>query len=317
MTRIGIVIAAALAFAATLASVPAQAQRVFVSATGLDGNPCTFASPCRSFQHAHDVASSGGEIDVLDPAGYGPLTINRAISIQGHGFSGITVPSGANGITINAPSTANVHLNGLLIDGNNVGSYGIQFNSGESLTVENSIARNMGLSGLFFISTASTAQTLAVSNSYFSDNASNGMLIETQSSGAITAAIDRTEFNDNRNLGLFVWGANGTGALEVGVTDSVAANGNNYNGNTGFDVESGTNHSVSNLSLTHCLTVGNAIGLAAGSSNATLWLAQSTATGNGQGFSVGNGGVIKTYLDNYLAAGNGSNLGTLTTVGKQ
>src|SRR6516165_7290011 len=79
---------------------PAQAQRVFVSATGLDTNPCTFASPCRSFQHAHDVAAANGEIDVLDPAGYGPVTITKAISIQGHGFSGITVASGGTGITI-------------------------------------------------------------------------------------------------------------------------------------------------------------------------------------------------------------------------
>src|SRR5579862_9942698 len=112
MSRIAIVIAAALAFAVTLSAAPAQAQRVFVGATGSDGNPCTFAAPCRSFQHAHDVASSGGEIDVLDPAGYGPLTISKAISIQGHGFAGVSVPlSGGNGITINAPSNANVHLN--------------------------------------------------------------------------------------------------------------------------------------------------------------------------------------------------------------
>src|ERR1700686_5098439 len=77
MTRTAIVIAAGLAFAAMLSAVPAQAQRVFVSATGSDGNPCTFASPCRSFQHAHDVVAAGGEIDVLDPAGYGALTINK------------------------------------------------------------------------------------------------------------------------------------------------------------------------------------------------------------------------------------------------
>ena len=64
-----------------LHAAPAQAQRVFVSATGSDGNPCSFASPCRTFQHAHDVASANGEIDVLDPAGYGAVTITKAISI--------------------------------------------------------------------------------------------------------------------------------------------------------------------------------------------------------------------------------------------
>src|ERR1700751_3399507 len=75
--------------------------RVFVAAQGSDSNPCTFAAPCRTFQHAHNSVVDNGEIDVLDPAGYGALTITHAISIQGHGFSGISAASG-NAITINA-----------------------------------------------------------------------------------------------------------------------------------------------------------------------------------------------------------------------
>ena len=81
MKRIAMVIAAGLAFAVTLPTLPAQAQRVFVSGTGLDSNPCTFSSPCRTFQHAHDVSPANGEIAVLDTAGYGVVTINKAISI--------------------------------------------------------------------------------------------------------------------------------------------------------------------------------------------------------------------------------------------
>ena len=123
-----------------LCALPAQAQRVFVAAQGSDGNPCTFAAPCRTFQHAHDTVAAGGEIDVLDPAGYGALTITKAISIQGHGFSGITVASGDNGITINAGSTDKVTLNGLLIEGGGIGLNGIVFNSGASLTVPASTA---------------------------------------------------------------------------------------------------------------------------------------------------------------------------------
>src|SRR6516162_569662 len=101
----------ATAFACSMHAAPAQAQRVFVSTTGSDGNGCTFASPCRSFQHAHDTTGAGGEIDVLDPAGYGAVTITKAISIQGHGFSGITVASGGTGITINAGPNDSVTLN--------------------------------------------------------------------------------------------------------------------------------------------------------------------------------------------------------------
>ena len=308
----------AAALACSLFAEPALAQRVFVSATGSDSNPCSFASPCRSFQHAHDVTSANGEIDVLDPAGYGPVTITKAISIQGHGFSGISVPSGANGITINAPSTAAVHLNGLLIDGNNVGGAGILFNTGKSLTVENCIVRRSGHgSGLAFRPNGTTTATLAVSDSYFSDNASNGLDVEPVGSGAVTAAITRSGFYDNRNINLFVYGPNSTGAINVAVTDSVAANNNSFSGASGFEVDSGSSRSVANLALTHCLAYGNAIGVAAGTSNATVWLAQTTATGNGEGFSQSNGGVIMTYGDNSLADGNGGNFGTLTIVSIQ
>src|SRR5215468_5994432 len=68
--------------------------RAFVAAQGGDGNPCSFALPCRTFQHAHDTVAAGGEIDVIDAAGYGALTITKSISIQGHGFSGISASSG-------------------------------------------------------------------------------------------------------------------------------------------------------------------------------------------------------------------------------
>jgi hypothetical protein len=135
-----------------LGSVPTQAQtRVFVAAQGSDSNPCTFAAPCRTFQHAHDVVAANGEIDVLDPAGYGALTITKAISIQGHGFSGISAPSG-NGITINAGASDKISLRGLLIDGVGTGANGIQFNTGAFLNVQESLIRNFGGSGIAFIS---------------------------------------------------------------------------------------------------------------------------------------------------------------------
>jgi hypothetical protein len=68
--------ASLLALAITaLASMPAQAQqRVFVASLGLDTNPCNVAQPRRTFQHAHDIAPANSEIEVVDPAGYGPLT---------------------------------------------------------------------------------------------------------------------------------------------------------------------------------------------------------------------------------------------------
>ena len=291
---------------------PAQAQRVFVATTGSDSNPCSFASPCRSFQHAHDVTAANGEIDVLDPAGYGALTITKAISIQGHGYSGLTVPSSGTGITINASATDAIHLNGLLIEGGQAGATGIAFNTGQSLTVENCVVRNVTGNGLAFFPNVTTVATLAVSNSYFNNNGNSAMMISASSSGAVTASIERTGFYANAGNGLVVNGSSSIGALTVAVTDSVAAN----NGNGGFLVESSAAGSVSNLSLTHSLAEGNNIGLVAGGANATLWLAQSTVTGNSTaGFEGIIPGSIKTFQDNYFS-NNGPNIGSLTGVGK-
>src|ERR1041384_6787308 len=97
-----LVILATLLTGALIGSPPQAQTRVFVAAQGSDSNPCTFAAPCRTFQHAHNVVAASGEIDVLDPAGYGAVTITKSISIQGHGFSGISPASSTTAITIAA-----------------------------------------------------------------------------------------------------------------------------------------------------------------------------------------------------------------------
>src|SRR5215471_2586593 len=80
--------ASLLALTINVSLAQAQPARVFVAAQGNDANPCTFALPCRTFQRAHNAVAAGGEIDVLDPAGYGAVTITKSISIQGHAYYG-------------------------------------------------------------------------------------------------------------------------------------------------------------------------------------------------------------------------------------
>jgi len=295
------------------ANLPAQAQRarVFVSVAGNDSNPCTAGSPCKTFQHAHDVVLAGGEISVLDTGGYGILTITKAVSIVAVGVqASIATTSGNTGIIINAGSTDNVSLRGLTLDGAGGGENGILFNTGLSLTVEDCVVRNMTQFGLFLAPTV--ASSLGVSNSHFDDNGSVGILIQTESANAVTVAIDRTTFYDNAGAGLAANGEFGTGALNVAVTDSSAAH-----GNFGFVVASAAGQSVTSLSLTHTLAEGNSnAGVRALGTNSTLWLAQSTVTGNTASFDVESGGVINSYGDNYFSA-NGVPTGSLSTATKQ
>jgi hypothetical protein len=137
-----------------LFGTPAQAlnTRSFISAKGLDANACTRTAPCRTLQKAHDSTSGGGEISILDPAGYGTVIITKAISIlnDGVGSAGILVPAGGVGIAINAGATDEVHLRGLIIEGPQRGFVGIQYNTGKSLRMENCVIRNMTSQGIKF-----------------------------------------------------------------------------------------------------------------------------------------------------------------------
>jgi hypothetical protein len=290
--------AVVIAFSCSLHAYPAQAQRVFVSATGSDSNPCSFASPCRSFQHAHDTAPAGGEIDVLDPAGYGPLTITKPISIQGHGFSGISVASGATGITINASSTAAVSLNGLLIEGGGVGGTGIVFNTGQSLAIENCVIRNLIAGGVDFIPTVSSA--LAVSNTFIADSgAYAGILVGPHANSlAIVAALNRVELHNNfRGLYIYDFGYSG-GTIDVSAMDTVASN----NATSGFEVNTTALSSpVVHVSLVRVAAVNNgSVGVYPSGPQSTVRLAQSLVTGNFSGWISQNGSLLYSYGNNQI-----------------
>ena len=128
-----------VAAAFLLASMPAfaTAQRTFVSGQGNDMNACSVTAPCRSFAAAIAQTIVGGEVIVLDSAGYGPVTITQSVTITAPPgvYAGISVPvTTPNGVFVNAPS-GTVLLRGLTINSTG-GIYGIYFSDGNALTVE-------------------------------------------------------------------------------------------------------------------------------------------------------------------------------------
>ena len=125
--------------AATVASpAAAQASRTWVSGVGDDVNPCSRTAPCKTFAGAISKTAAGGEIDALDPAGYGAVTITKGITIDGGGGQVASVlVSGTNGIVVQAAAaTDTVILRNLRLNGIGTGLNGIRFLSGKALTVE-------------------------------------------------------------------------------------------------------------------------------------------------------------------------------------
>ena len=117
-----LIVTTALVAAGT--AVAAPSQRTFVASYGLDSSAnCNLAAPCRSFNAAIAQTNPGGEVVILDTAGYGPMVINKSLKVIGPSgvYGGISVTGGASGITtgivINAGDTDEVTLRGLDVSG--------------------------------------------------------------------------------------------------------------------------------------------------------------------------------------------------------
>src|SRR5215211_6975279 len=123
--RLTLNIFAALVFTLLVSSAAqAQATRTWVSGVGDDVNPCSRTAPCKTWAGAISKTAAGGEIDALDPGGFGAVTLTKSVTLDGTtgaGFGSI-LSSGVNGVNINdsltaSPNTIIVTLRNLSING--------------------------------------------------------------------------------------------------------------------------------------------------------------------------------------------------------
>jgi hypothetical protein len=140
----------ALVAAACGANVACAAQRTFVASYGNDANACSRVSPCRSFAAAMSHTDDGGEVTVLDSAGYGTVAISQSVSLIAPGgvYAGITALAGDNGIEIDAAGVR-VTLRGLHVNGLAGSSTGINFVQGAALHVERCAISGFDIAGLY------------------------------------------------------------------------------------------------------------------------------------------------------------------------
>jgi hypothetical protein len=205
---------AGLALAIILPSVSAQAQsiRTYVSVTGSDSSAsCSLTQPCRHFQAAVAATSVGGEVDALDPGGYGAVTINQAITIDGQGWSYVAPGPNGNAITVNV-NIGGVALRGLSLNGvGNTDSTGIYAGAAEELEIVNCTIRNFSNYGILVSTTG--FMSVQISNSVVSDitynSGSYGIFISSGQGGQIIAAMNEDTVDNNWN-GIYVEGYNAT-----------------------------------------------------------------------------------------------------------
>jgi hypothetical protein len=257
-------------FLPVLASAPAHAQasRTWVSGVGDDANPCSRTAPCKTFAGAISKTAASGEINCLDPGGFGAVTITKAMTISCEaGTAGIVV-AGTNGINVSAGAGDNVYLKGLDIEGLGTGLVGIKFNSGANLVVDNCVIRGFAAGSAWGIQHApSTVGSLSVINSVIEHNgnasAGGGIQVSATATGFARAMLTRVVVDKN-----FV----GVNALGTGTTSSIQ---------------------IFESTITH----NNSFGVSATGTGGSAKIGNSAIIGNGAAATNGN---VTSYLNNEI-----------------
>ena len=298
ISRIGLFAVAGTAFLCFQASpANAQATRTWVSGVGDDANPCSRTAPCKTFAGAISKTAAGGEINCLDPGGFGAVTITKSMTISCPYTEG-GVLAGGNGITVNLPNATDVvFLRGLDIFGVNPPSHGVRFIGQGTLHIEDSTIRrfnatnstgvsvqpsgpaelymsNVTISengngatgaGIFIQPTGALGSLRAVLRNVRADNNANrGLAIDTTGATAaagITVIADQSSFSGNTGIGVMVRTPSGTQQTAVMITNSIVAN----NTDTGLFTNGGT----ALIRVAFTTITGNAIGVNPNSSNAS------------------------------------------------
>jgi hypothetical protein len=307
------VFATAALIALTASPAFAQATRTWVSGVGADDNPCSRTAPCKTFAGALIKTAPGGEISVLDPGGFGTINITKAISVNGEwGGEGGVLAANTTGIIVNAGANDVVNIRGLMIEGAGNGINGIRYLAGKALHVQNTVIRNFkGASANnhngILVNPTTGNLILDVSDTVIADNGPGGagVGIHFKPTGAATirASITRTQVMNN-TIGLNADGDNGTGSIDVTITDSVFAR----NAGDGVaTISPNASDALVKVTLDRATVSSNgAIGVHSVGQRSTVRITKSTVTANGAaGLQANNSGVLGSYGDN-ATEGNGA-----------
>ena len=306
--------ALAIAFSAATGEAAAQATRTWVSGVGDDVNPCSRTAPCKTFAGAISKTADGGEINALDPGGYGAVTITKSITIDGAGTNASILASGTTGIIVNGANVVvvirNVSING---SGVPLGTNGVRFLQGSSLTLHNVVIQDFTSEGVKFAPSGS-ADFVMLGGAI--RGTGSGVLLQPGAAGAANAMIANATIEgtggyairaDDRSTltvrSAVLYGnathginANATsGAVDVAVSDTTSSN----NGMYGYLAQA-TAGGTSNVTITGSSALQNLSDGVRSTAGGTVRISGSTIARNGGTGLNAAGGQI-------LSAGNNVN----------
>ena len=306
--RNGMRIIALLAFTLALsAAAQAQLSRTWVSGLGDDNNPCSRTAPCKTFAGAISKTNDKGEIDALDPGGFGSVLITKSITIDGAGTMASILNSLTYGVLINdsstgAPNSIVVTLRNLSMDGTDTGTYGINFVSGKTVNVENcrifgnNSAAPSGI-GIRVLLSAS-GSNLNVKNTNIFNNRVGISATTSASPGNFTMNVNDCHIENNASDGIF---------LDSNAYATVRNSNLSFNGGAGLSLDAAAINSATVIGseINH-----NLYGIYVGKGT-TVRLGDSTVVQNSTNFS--NSGSIVSYCNNHTDSPSIPGPGSVTT----
>ena len=301
LVHAALLIAAAFALSPSFAA--AQATRTWVSGVGDDANPCSRTAPCKTFAGSISKTAAGGEINCLDPGGFGTLTITKSISIYCDSILGSVLASGTAGFTISDSGAGNivVVLSGLDIDGagTTIGTNGINVISAKSVSIRNSYIRNFSNAGINVAPSAGSVKVVVNNvtvNNAGTSNTTGGILVKPTGAASVVAMISGSQVQ-NGTQGIRFDSSGGTGTVTGFVRDSVVTS----NVNNGVGVVAGS--SSDTVYVVNTSVQANNYGLVVNGSGATIYASGDNVTGNLiQGLFVNGSGTINSYKNNNVNA---------------
>jgi hypothetical protein len=286
--RLTLNILAVAIFTLTVASMAqAQATRTWVSGVGDDANPCSRTAPCKTFAGAITKTAKDGEINSLEPGGFGVVTIVKSITIDGGptGEAGIANAL-STGVTINITDPADVRktviLRGLAINGNGTGLRGVRVVAAAKVFVENCYIFGQNGSPGNGIDDVRASGFLGVDNTNIVNNTGSAI-----AAAGAAVHVSNSRLTGNANTGL-VLGSNGKGTI----MNSVVTN------NVGGFFLSAAVGATSELHVDHCIVSNNNTGFIANSAGTVIRVSNTTAANNGVLAAVNGGGAVSSYGTN-------------------
>jgi hypothetical protein len=293
------VLALAIFMFASVSIAQAQASRTWVSGVGDDANPCSRTAPCKTWAGAISKTAACGEIDALDPGGFGAVTITKSITLDGTGTFASILASLTTGIIINALNTDVITIRGISINGFCNGLRGINILQAKAVNIEDCVIFRFAGNGIQ--STDADGLKLHVRNTVLRDNTGDGINVLASNAGRAHVTLQKVSMNGNAN-GLHVR----TGVIAA--AQECVFSGNSAAGVFADNVTAGA---FAIARVHRSLITSNQTGVQAGSgggvSASTVEISANQIDFNiGNGVSIQAGGTIDTFTNNSIL-GNGTN----------